>query len=364
MWIFLRLAFLIGGVLVRCYSLFKAQGGELRPLSGGRPYRFEQGTHKGRIVSTTLSIDSPRLPQFRLVKETAMDRMLKSLGLAAEVQSGNFDFDRRIYVVSDQPALHELLRTDPEVANAALALANEGFLPIWSNGKQLCARSDGDRAQAAGQASKDLLALEQRLLQVRESPLAFVRDPFFAKAVALELVVFALGGYALSGVLDLWSRTSIYFDFGDVVRAGVKVAVLGFFALVLFGAWLLSGSSRSRVLFAEYGIAIVLLVPVAGLLAASDLNRGLDVSASRVVEATVADTYTRTTRSRRGGSRTHYHLVLGGLQPYVAGPARIEVEPAIYTSARIGKPIWLTVRKGWLGVPWIENVDVRGPIAQ
>lgn len=80
---------------------------------------------KGRVVGVFLAVDLPRPLTFSLYREGWFDRLAKLLGVARELQTGDEPFDGRVYIQSEDPALHEALQMRRELRARVLHLMRD-----------------------------------------------------------------------------------------------------------------------------------------------------------------------------------------------------------------------------------------------
>ncbi|NJL27709.1 MAG: hypothetical protein HC897_07355 [Thermoanaerobaculia bacterium] len=138
------------------------------------------------------------------------------------------------------------------------------------------------------------------------------------------------------------------------------LAACGFFA-ALFAAivlWL-RGSSRGHRILIESAIVLVLGLPLAGTQLVSDLNQYVGTPERTVITREITGTRHETRRRKR---RTEHYYYLDFAQvaesPFPV-PRSLRVEEELYDSAAAGRTAQLHVASGWLGIPWIEKVEVR-----
>jgi hypothetical protein len=104
-------------------------GGETLGFSGARSGLFD-GQRNSMRLSNTLSAYRRGLRHSRLFAETGYDRLAKRIGYAAEHQTGDPDFDARVYLGTDDPGLADILRAQPGLRAAVIALLDAGAKTI------------------------------------------------------------------------------------------------------------------------------------------------------------------------------------------------------------------------------------------
>lgn len=352
MWIIVRLFLAVAAYLMRLR--LPTGGQEATHRLDGMPYFVDLTKRKGKI--TEFSIGTPlEAPWFRLTREGGLDRFFKAIGMAREAESGDAEFDRLVYVAGDHPAVHALLRKS-EPARAAIQEAfAAGFTRIASNGA--CLTLDHPEGR---NPTEDELALLRRLraalvgLQGRSAkPFA---DGFLWKVVVVEAAVWSILAYAIGGVVELFfNKQDYYLRSGPLILYGLGAALVLF--VLLFGAIavFLRGSSRGHRILVESAIVLALGLPTTGMQVVSDLNRGLDGETEVVFTRKINDVERK--RSRRS-TRYYLHLAGESAGEPIGLPTKIQVERALYETARPGALAVVHVAPGWLGLPWYRRIEI------
>ena len=135
MWILVKLGvaafFAIMGALVRLWK-----GETLYGPDGQIYYRRKDKQY----FQITVPFRKPVLFSFH--RENPFDQYMKALGLASELQTGDMNFDSSVYVSSDHPGVHRLLRDNPDIRTRTCSLLSKGFdARILADGKRLSIRS-------------------------------------------------------------------------------------------------------------------------------------------------------------------------------------------------------------------------------
>ncbi|NJL27710.1 MAG: hypothetical protein HC897_07360 [Thermoanaerobaculia bacterium] len=122
----------------------------------GRPfYKTIRRNKQKRITGFSIGIALSAPIVFRLQAEAASDRLFKKLGFAEEFQTGDSDFDQRVYIASDHPALHRLLIENERLRVLVRRALDMGFR---------CVSGDGTVLWLDRSADREPLAAELRLL--------------------------------------------------------------------------------------------------------------------------------------------------------------------------------------------------------
>lgn len=356
MWILVRLALAAAAFLVR-----QKKGPRAGAASGhhdGMPYFVRLSRTKAKIRRFSIGA-ALRTPWFRLTPEGGLDRFFKTAGIACEAESGDPEFDQRVYVAGDHPAIHELLRRSGEARAAIQEAFAAGFSTVHGDGVSLWLDHPDGREPRPDELQL-LARLRAALVELESHPMIGLRDPFLWKTIAIEGVLWSIAAYAAGGVIEaVANKEDYHLHRAPLIGYGLLVALL-FFALVFSAVLLfLWGSSRGHRLVIESAILLALSLPVLGVQAVSDVNRGFDRAEPSVVTRTIARAEHR--RSRRSSS---YYIYLAPA-PAGQGPAlpdRIRVARATYARASAGRLAEVHVAPGFLGLPWYREILIlRGP---
>jgi hypothetical protein len=301
---------------------------------------------------------------FSLTREGVGDRVFKFLGVSTEVQTGDEEFDRKIYVAGDHPALRKLLSEDAALRQRILALFRKAAKRIFCDGRHLWveAADDGDASDA------EIQELHGIYLAVKHASPArghWLLDPFLWTAVAIEALVWSIALYGVPAFVEqmyyqeVLGQSRRYFDFWALTKPGLLVAGAAFVVLFCLIILLLRGSSRGHRILVESFLVLLVGLPLSAMHAVSDFNIQRDTSPEQVLEYRVVEKFS--TRSTGRGHRVRsYHLKL---EPVTVGapPMRgtLSVNLSTYNAAREGGAVNFTSRAGRLHVPWITRVEVR-----
>ena len=100
-------------------------------------------------------------------------------------------------------------------------------------------------------------------------------------------------------------------------------------------------------------------IPLSSIAIFSDLNTTLDTAPAEVLSLPVLTTFT-TTHTRKGRHYTKYHLDLAApANRRIPPPGVIDVPADLYGAAQAQGEVDVTLRRGALGLPWIESLRVR-----
>lgn len=356
MWVLLRLLTAAAAGLLK--FLRRRKGGGQRKRTGEIDWAVKQVLSNGRAIATTFGVALPQPLALQFAHEGGIDRFFKRLGFSEEAQTGDAEFDARVYIACDHPAVAALLRDHAEVRAAILALlTRESTKRLYTDGAHLW-------VERSGGAMPDEATL-QRLAQLRDAlqavpaeRLTVLRDPFLHRALLIEAIGWALAWYGLPVLLESGLRPHpLYFDWSPVIWRGLGLAVALWIILFALARLLLRGSSRAHRVLTGSAFILVLGVPPSAIQMVSDANTRLDRSAPTVLRPVILQRQLHADGDGRGGQVFRYTLRLEPLADApVPLPAELKVTPDLYDAVRDGRRLAITLRHGALGVPWVENI--------
>lgn len=225
---------------------------------------------------TVLGLPLKRGSRFKIHPELPLDKLLKSLGFSTELQTGNVQFDRKVYLESDAEVLAEEIRDNPRAQEIIIALFKDLAEKIVADGEWLEVHYYGEKRDH--NLSADLLIeLGKFFDSVPSKRYGLFRDPNFYKAASFE---FMITGYAFYGGISLiqWFRNSTIIDAGGLIKGALVLSIFLITALILLNRTIFSKSSRGHKILVENFFYILLGVPIASFFLLSDLNQSLDSS--------------------------------------------------------------------------------------
>jgi hypothetical protein len=322
--------------------------------------QYDAHVNKSNLRGVTVGAPTRASVEFELKPEGAIDRFAKRIGLSVEGQLGEKNFDRRFYLVCDDPYLLTGMRYDHELPEALLDLfATRG--PCIDGVQRLVCRGGtvrlvlgasgdrGDAARIAADVAPSLLAIAARL----DASAGMKRpDALWMRGATLLGIA---SGLLANGVVQYfrvgWSGLPNTIDDGALALYGAIGGAM-VLALLVLATWSLLGrTSRAHLVLLQ-----VLLLGGPGAFATAltelrDLNMDADTAPATSFETHVVDT--RITHSRKGG--THHYVTLGAW-PGSDGDQEIEVRYDQFLSR--GTPVTVRVHDGFLGLRWIESFEV------
>jgi len=358
-WILIRLILAAVGFAVRQFARNRSLG--TMQMVGDTPCYVSLHKSKGRLVSFTIAAERTTPTWIRLHAESAADRAFKALGIANEVQTGDVEFDRKVYVTCDHPHVATVLTESSALRRAIVAMLDAGYRRIVFDGSAVRA----DRRSRDEPTEDDLAALKalrDASARLSDAPASRTGDAFLWKAFVVEGVIWSIAGYAIGAALDLAiHREDFHLSSGRLWELGLLVALAAFAALIVVIVLWMRGSSRGHRVIVESVFVLLLALPITGMQAVADTNRTLDRAAPAIVERT----YTRCeTRRHRGRRSTHYsyhlHLAPEGQGDGPALPNEIEITHALCTAAQGSGPVTIAVNPGRWGVLWYRWIRIAG----
>lgn len=331
-------------------------------------YFFE--THKGTIRSFYVGIPAPKEYDFAFKRENNFDRLCKFLGLSVEHQVGAQEFDRLVYVVSNDQHLVEQL--SPQQGLTGLVVELFQLKRFESQVKEV--RCQGGRLWATFSVSRrfrdesdtkhlrKILPLAARSLErvVRQLALqpprtpGTLRDPFILRAAVLVAIS---TGLVVNGVVHFgrlfWNTGEFTVDTSQLwmLSAYSAAALVGI--LVVAALAVLGRSARAHLVLIE----LILMGSIGAMLTVftelRDLNMEMDRSAVAKIQSVVLNK--NISRSRKSG--TQYNVeVRDWVKPMDV--RKIRVSSDFYAQVQVGQPLEFHQRSGFLGVRWVESFDL------
>jgi len=356
MWILFRLGLAVVAFAARLSVRFKHRKG-VPTAVGDQTVLLAQRETLNKTTNYFMGVELEVPIWFRLHRETDRDRWFKRVGLATEIETGDEDFDRFVYVVCDHPMFAGLLERSKEARSLISELLWAGITRIeYSGGVLWCTTK-----RKPSEHELSLVArLGKALAPLRDDSSSRFADPFLRKALLVEGVVWSIAAFAVSSLVVTLSLPEIYLTDASYLLPGLSIAA-GLFALLLSGVWLLfRGSSRGHRLIIESAVVLALGLPVAGIQIFDDLNRGLDSSELKI-QAKGSECQRRVSISsgRRGGSRTtiNYWLHVSGSAEGITLPSPVRF-PETCEYAPRGTPVTFAIGRGVLGAPWYRTITV------
>lgn len=334
----------------------------------GIAYQYKVVRNKNNITTRFMvGVDAPIGYDFTFKREAWFDRLCKFLGLSVEHQVGHADFDKLVYVVSNDGYLLDQISGSAPIIDAVVQLfalhrldsraseircLNGRLWVTFKVGRLFSA--DTDLHYLFGLQDTAAALLDQVVRQLKQTPPAYKgmrRDPFILRAAAILALSTGMVVNGLAHALRLmWTTAEFTVDHAELWRlaayGGVAVMVL----MVCVALVTLGRSARTHLVLVE----LILVGSVGATLTAffelRDLNMEWDHSAAQVFHPDILEK--SVSRSRKSG--THYYAYVrdwnGGYKSH-----KVSVSSTFYNSVNVGDRLAVRQRSGYLGVRWVES---------
>jgi hypothetical protein len=326
------------------------------------PGRVKRATNKGRLVGLRVGLETPSELDFELKRETWIDGLAKSIGLAQEPQVGSDNFDAQFYVICDDTRLTALLRQDRELMQRVRERAGrsaQGFDfrrlvcrrgQLWVDLKP---HATVDEAAEVAHSLQELQALSAALPALPAYKQRTLDRRFLHAAIVLGVA----GGLAINAVLQMLRVVLSHFPFavdaGRLWTLSLPLAA-GIVVVLVFATLLLLGrSARVHLVLGQ-----VLLLGSFGAVGTAftevrDYNMEADRGPPVDLPATVLEK-----RFSRGSKSTSYYLIFsdwnGG-----GGSRQLQVSRSDYNLYPMGVAVTVRQWPGALRVRWVEKIAPR-----
>lgn len=284
----------------------------------------------------------------------------KKWGFSAEIQTGDNEFDDKVYVASDNPYFNQNLKADPNIRNQTLEILKSADY-IQNNNQRFSVRFAYDITPDQELKTK-LVQIFKRFTTIDQKPKPLFQDPFTYKILFIECLVWGLASYSYISAFQWYMERNITTYLSDiaVVKYGLAFGLILFLILFFVIAKYLYQSSRAHRVIVESFFVLLFSFPVGGIALFSDLNIQLDRSQEEIIEAKVIETYSLRHRRNRGGSYYTYHLSLSPETKWSYSkyqfPQDIKVASSIFKSVQRNDNIELSIKPGKFRIPWIQNI--------
>jgi len=355
MWILFRLGLAVVAFAARLSVRFKHRKG-VPTAVGDQTVLLAQRETLNKTTNYFMGVELEVPIWFRLHRETDRDRWFKRVGLATEIETGDEDFDRFVYVVCDHPMFAALLERSKDARSLISELLWAGVTRIeYSGGVLWCTM----KRQPSAHELSLVARLGKALAPLRDDSSSRFSDPFLRKTLVVEGVVWSIAAYAASSLIVTLALPEIYLTDASYLLPGLSIAA-GLFALLLAGVVVfMRGSSRGHRLIIESAVVLALGLPVAGIQIFDDLNRGLDSSELKILtNRSECQRRVSTNTGRRGPRTTITHwLHVSGSAEGITLPSPVRF-PGLCEHAPRGALVTFTIGRGALGGPWYRTITV------
>lgn len=347
----------VGGV-----SLLQGRYAELGPIAaalglpwtGGAELRFQRDgfavtvglrIDSGSVMGVDLVVHRPGWPDLELRDETDGDRRAKASGMNVEVQTGDADFDRRIYIESSygQAVLGPMLASSELRRLLAELVSRYGPVSVTSEGLTVATHRVGRQllAPAAFMALFEIVMRAAHALPALPANAPKVPERGFGIFVVAVLSVLA-GFVALPAMRGLGAPES-WLVRPLALLAGFVVAI----ALAPGIRMRARGHSRSAFWAGGAILAFAIGLPLVAMQAVLGINAAFDTSPPQRREARIV-----TAKNYLDDSEPKVDVALEWSDGRKEAMTLDDPRPQ---AARVGDRVDTVRRRGLLGIAWIEQ---------
>lgn len=324
---------------------------------------FDRQYYRARAYrngSISYAVVCPAGFYFRIKRESRWDRLAKRIGLSAEHQLADAEFDEHLYLVSNDPGLISELTHVPQLRDVVKTMfRDKNVQRITCEGRHLWVelRHAPDPHPLTSPNARIIVSALHAVANSLNSIVAAhgrrKRDPYILRAVMLVAVASTL---LLLAVVELYRTKfdplTIILDSWSLFGVSATVTVLFLFLFLAAATVLLRGSAHAHVVMLEILLSGGLGVAVSSYMLLREINLEFDRAESVSYAVTVVDK--QISRSRKSASRLKLYVVT----PNSANTARvILVDRAAYAQAKPGHQVLLFIKPGALGFRWLERVE-------
>lgn len=333
----------------------------------GIPYQYRIVTHKKRITAVFVGIYGVPELDFSFKKETFVDRLFKFLGLSVEHQIGCQEFDKAVYIVSDNTRLHTLISSSSAIKESALGIFRlaEKFNcqtkeircqsgRLWVRFKTLRGFEESCLSSMYPDVVPRLMAFAAELKQIPPVSSVGWKDPFVIKAA----IILAIStGLAMNGMVHLirlgWTNVPFTVDTRQLWMDSMYWGVVVVAILVAGTLFLLGRTARTHLVLIELIFVGFLGATSTAFSELRDINMELDESTAENYEVKV--TGKRVSRSRRSTNYYIYVVDWNNEKPRKS----IKVSRWFYNSVPEKSYLLVKQKQGYLQYRWVESLDVK-----
>lgn len=294
------------------------------------------------------------LPGVIFRRERPTDRRGKSLGLNAEIQTGDRAFDDAVYIEhdGDRAAVSDLVGRVEVRAAIAAAVDEATNLALQHEGNALelhWARTHAPIDDAAMRSAvQRLAAVAEALPPIRDASARPRKSPYVGLFSTMFVMISPLGGFALR----IFARDVEPLDASFYAIAWIVVALV--LAVVLVRAWKRArGLARGLARLYWTTITALLLVPpfVAPALAFANAWGVDDARTVEVTDVVVDDSW-----SKKGGRSCWVRL-----RPGDGFGEKARLDCAVFDASPRRDEAWLQVGQGRFGWEWVDHAVLAPP---
>lgn len=301
-----------------------------------------------------VSVSGTSNSEFEIVRETWSLKLFKALGITNEIQTGDREFDRKYYIISDDPLFASAYFMDVAKINAASEIFGLGFTEIKFGGGQFeCGWKNYKLKKEA-----DFSFVESAVPHLSGLTKGIPDQPSFGDyapshkssnsvhpIVMISIVLFLVGGAALMiGIIKYQPLDNALY----MAIYTLKYSMSAYFVYVFLSTMIIRGRSSSYKDFITIVIASLIAFPIAGWGFTAFANGYFDESPSAYHSVLVMKK--NITHSKDG---RHYKVYF---KSWRIGKDRekIEVKREIYERVAVGESVMeIETKPGRLGFEWV-----------
>lgn len=337
------------------------------PISfDGQIFSHLTTTNNKKTASILIGCESVRDIDLSIKMETWWDRLFKWLGLINEYQIGKDYLDRKLFVMSDNPAVCEIIGRSTRIQQAlseiiilchkhemklkGLHLRNKR---IWVNLVPINKTEHMTSVSLAYLFIPTLKNISETYNSELTSSIRSFRDPTLFKT---SVILAISAGMAITGVVHIFlsflTTLPLIVDVMDLFKYSLAMGTVVIAILASFAIYYLKKTSRLHLVLIE-----LLTVGYFGAVSCSYvlvgyLNIELDISPSQEIVASVQSTYI--SKSRKRGKRYYFYINDWG-KP---GTLKIKVYPEVFNQYRNGDKVRVVQSNGFFGFRWVSSIEV------
>lgn len=366
MWFFFGILTLLISTLYFGVRRYKSEWKGMPVIVAGKKGSHATNSYKGKTTGILLGCESASDVVLSIKLEKWWDKLFKWLGLIEEYQIGKDYLDKKLFVMSDNPAVCAVIGRSSLIQQALseiIILCHQQKMKlkglhmrhgrIWVH---LVPDNKKDHATSLSLAY-DFIPSLRKIAETYATDLArqisSFRDPTLVKA---SVILAISTGMAITGAIYLFLLlvTTMPFtvDKTELFKAAFLVATIVVLILAGTAVFYLKNTSRLHLVLIELLTVGYFGAVSCAVVSVRDLNIELNVDPGLEYVANVQSTYI--SRSRRGG-KTYYFYV----QDWnTSGVLKIKVYPEIYSQYRNGDKVKVLQHEGAFGFRWVSALEV------
>lgn len=353
-----------------CYFGFKRFGAKWKgehSIDEAVSYEYQFVRNKSKTSGFMVGVEAPGEYDFVFKREDSWDRVCKLLGLSVEHQVGSTEFDKLVYVVSNDGHFLNQISENQGIVESVIKLFKlnrfESTLTevrcqngrLWATfkvGKLFSGDAELKHLHTVLPHTAKLLAKVAGQLKLNQpSTQGTHRDPFILRAA----VVLAISsGLFVNGFVHFlrffWSTAEFTVDLSRLWMWSACGGVLIVALLLGVTLRILGRSARAHLVLIELIFVGSIGATLTMFTELRDLNMELDTSPVARIRVDVLGK--SVTRAKKGG--THYSIkVRDWNQQFTT--QEIKVSSAFFHAIKAGEKLEVRQRAGYLGLRWVES---------